>query len=1314
MLPKERTASTAEDDRVSKQSRQLDEVVSLQGMLGYLNFASGKPDARFQNQLNNAYAFLIEQPAAEPWKDLQQELRTKLSSLKSSGSSAFRDTGQVEAVLELVFDHLLPSYRQHHADLLFHLSERELFQPFFLARVVEALLMQGAPWEQEQRVVSGALTHLNDYVGHRPIAILESRPKGEPYEHERVRPIPLYLRGAGVATGRHQALLSKALEILSATDPMIRNEACLDLDLLDEIALDPRAYDHGHPVNRRPNYLFGEWDPHHLDGHGRYRRYVLRQVTLEALLDRVDQPGDAAPDEVLFEAAAVLAGTMLMATGISGSGPATHDSTTTLATLMPRIARYRDAFYAHLLETMSGPHAARLRQEEKTTRQPFGGARQHLNQYLARHRALQLQQRQLALLFAEMGYPHASQKEAGRIPAASVRLFSEILGRLTTGRLLADQGEPVKAAAVLPEAEELLQRGIACGAFVDPWNILGFQGLFPLFTAREDSIRDPRVEELVYLVEQIFHLYSRVISDTAAIGELSASDSLLNNLRRLATWWDRFATVEVSDVRRVHGGEQAASAAHVAKALARWQERGRATADLAFWRQQLEGFQGPKAFALVVDALLRKADHRAAMALMMNWLSQVEQVPLENGEYSFHGLALRWMLSLTSGGPGSSSVSSPETWSLVQKFFDYLEANADAYWHVPALELEPEQLGMPREESEDESLYSAAYDEVTYRDSADDNQEGAIADGGEFQGHFDLEYAAERITGRLRFLSTVARLWQIAARTAGAEPDRQEPLGAWLRTARENQQRLLGLLDAIHEQKIPEPLGSYDSLVEYDRRRVLKEQLLYTAINTCLDTGMAIGTLEGVRGQPAAKGVQRPEWEPLAIQLEQALLRSDADRARSLLPPFVELFQREPLLSVALSDGGQPRQILRVRWTQIVLRALLVNLPRLGLLRETYHLLQMARAMERSHPPSGRGVTEFNHLFQSAYQAVVDAVVDAAASAQPSRTRDQEIVDLLETLTRPFLQLWVEHSQTLQLSSLDPLSSDAEWRALRKFIQTYGADLFHAKFLTLANLRGILHGGIDAYLDYLRDNPDPLHPVRLIEDLDQRIRREEARRWLQVVLQTLVENYEEYKDYNTTTPQSDYGQNLHLLLDFLHLKTNYDRHAWRLRPLILAHEVLARRGRSDLAASWQDAFSRLTTDLAAQYVQKLEELERTHGMRLRTVADLLQERFIKPLALDRLCALIEPAMREARQAQGARSFARLERELQPLAANPTGVGLDVPQWLRRLEMEVRQVQASQTAVAVLAEEFLRVPKKVLSLEELQQQVRDWEKPLKGV
>src|SRR5262249_20607798 len=165
------------------------------------------------------------------------------------------------------------------------------------------------------------LAQLNDFVGHRPVAILETRPRGEPYAHERVRPIPLYLRGAGVAWGRYHDLVARALEILAATDPAILQEAQLDPDLLDELALDPRAYDHGHPVNRRPNYILGEWDPHHIDAQGRYRRLVVRGITLDALLDRVARPGELDAGELLFEAAAVLAGTMLMATRVSGSGP---------------------------------------------------------------------------------------------------------------------------------------------------------------------------------------------------------------------------------------------------------------------------------------------------------------------------------------------------------------------------------------------------------------------------------------------------------------------------------------------------------------------------------------------------------------------------------------------------------------------------------------------------------------------------------------------------------------------------------------------------------------------------------------------------------------------------------------------------------------------------------------------------------------------------------------------------------------------------------------------------------------------------------
>src|SRR5262249_843592 len=151
-------------------------------------------------------------------------------------------------------------------------------------------------------------------------------------------------------------------------------------------------------------------------------------------------------------------------------------------------------------------------------------------------------------------------------------------------------------------------------------------------------------------------------------------------------------------------------------------------------------------------------------------------------------------------------------------------------------------------------------------------------------------------------------------------------------------------------------------------------------------------------------------------------------------------------------------------------------------------------------------------------------VVTSAAGWAAEGNGDAELVELLEKVTEPFVAIWIEHSGSLQLSALEAYQDDAAWAALRQFVQSYGGDLFHARFMTLGNLRGILHRGVGAYLDYLHDNPDPLHPVRLLDDLGGLISRADAERYLRGVLQALVENYEEYKDYNTTTTQSDYGE----------------------------------------------------------------------------------------------------------------------------------------------------------------------------------------------
>jgi hypothetical protein len=1319
--------------------RGIDERVSLQGLLGYLNFAEGRPDPRFQKQLHDACAYLLEQGTAQPWVVLRGILQARLQELHLAGSAAFADVSQAGAVIDLALDSVLTAYRAHHRDLLAHQNDAGLFQPFFLVRACEAVLQQRGPWQEGDRIVEGALNQLNDYVGHRPVATLENKRRGEIYPHERVRPIPLFVRGAGVAAGKYHDLVERALQILEATPESIRTEAYFDLTLLDELAVDPRAYDFGHPADKRPNYSFGEWDPHHLDNQARYRRFVVRQLILDALWQRIETPalfGATGPatsadrSELLYEAAAVFAGTILMASGVSGSGPQVHDSATTLSTLVPRIARYREMFYADLLPRLQGAHADRLKKEAQQLKQPFGGARQALNQYLARQRALQLQQWHLALLFAQIGDTGAARRQSSRIPVASVRMLTEMQILTTTAHRAIDQERLADAATNLGAIEDLLKRGIACGAIVDPWNILGFQGQYPRFQALEDSVNDPRIDDLVRMIDQFFDLYGRLQSEGASAGNFTPGQDLTKEMRRLAAWWDRFATTTVGDVQHVHGSEAAQSAEHVARCLRRWHERGAASADLSFWREQRDGFRSPKAFALVVNALLHKRDFRAASALLVTWLGQAEQIPLVEGDHSFHHLALRWMLGVCLAGQNSTpeDLASPgEALDLVIKFFDFLEANADEYWQAPRLDVLGTDADEPaREQPDDEdSLYGAAYEEMTYKDSTDDDVEGEVLDIMP-QKDFDLLHEATRLEPRLQFMDTLARLWNIATRclrgSAQDQPDRvQTALTGWLERARHNEGALRTLLDKIHEHDIPRPTGDYASLVEYDRRRVAKEQLVNQVLTTCLDLALAIGAMRslqvtsasppsppayagGSQGSQGSSETGEAAWDPLIVGMERALLRQDPAAVRALLPQFKQLFRHEPLLYTPLSQGGHPQMILRASLAQTIMRGLVHNLPRQGLVRETYQLLRMARAMEAGQTLTGPRITEYDRLFQIGLQAVVEASLAAAARAGIETER---LVAGLETIVEPFAVTWRDHSQTLRISILEQFKNDKEWQHLTGFIKRYGRDLFQPKFLALANLRAILTRGVGAYLRDLRKEPDPLQPLKLLDELDQAISFSDAENYLQIILQALLESYDHLRDYNATTTQSDYGDNLYRLFDFLRLKARYDRAAWLLRPLNLAHEILARHDGA-AAVQWREAVEVETRQAAAECLQELTRLERKHGIRLATIRARLEERFVQPMVLDRLCALIEPALAEARVAGEQAGVSTLEKELEPLAAVPSGVGFDVPDWLARLENEYQRVRSVQSDLGSLADTALRVPTGNIEFSSLVDQLRDWE------
>src|SRR2546429_8777157 len=105
---------------VDERFKDLDAVAPLQGLLGYLNFAGGKPDARFQKQLSDACRFLAKKRAPEPHPVLPDLLRGKLAELRAGATTAFRDTRRAEAAAPRGVKTLVAPDRRPHLALLFH------------------------------------------------------------------------------------------------------------------------------------------------------------------------------------------------------------------------------------------------------------------------------------------------------------------------------------------------------------------------------------------------------------------------------------------------------------------------------------------------------------------------------------------------------------------------------------------------------------------------------------------------------------------------------------------------------------------------------------------------------------------------------------------------------------------------------------------------------------------------------------------------------------------------------------------------------------------------------------------------------------------------------------------------------------------------------------------------------------------------------------------------------------------------------------------------------------------------------------------
>ena len=1346
-----------------KRSRPSDPAAVV---LGYLNFSSGAFDPAVWRAMNALFATvepaaaedgtaagpIVERPdAAVAVAALLTERLETLAAIEP----AFRDVAQARGVLTLLFNRLLPAYRDFHGDLLEHQPAGGLERPFFLMAAAKAILASDPMADDPERVVREAIGRLNDYVGWRPVAVLENGQLSEPYPHERVRPVPLFIRGADAAHGRYRRLVEDALAILEQAPEQLLRQADFDLTLLEELAFDPRAFDFMHPAASRPNYLFGLWDPACIDGQGFYRRMVVQQATLDGILSWAEAAVESSADreparqaQLRRESAAVLAGVILMASGLSGHGPGAASASLPLADLLPRIAGYRDAFYRWLMAQLPEDHRQLLDDETRRLRQPFGGVRRHINSLLAGRRARQVESVALAAVLARLGRADGAERMAGMVPAASARMAARI-----TSRVVAAQQSLRKAAAAdestaaresicarestaaldqLDVASALLMRAVACGAVVDPWNILGLGGQFPLHEPGGESLTDSRVEDLVAITESILDGYAAVWRQAALDGPPAAAARAAAAVESLGGWWDRFATTTVSGVPHLSGREVHDSAREVIAALARRRETAPLPPPPGFWRQEVALFSSPETHAQATDCLLHEGDLDGAMGLLVHWASLLEGPAIDRSGGVWMGEATRWMTRACADRSEAGR-------SRVRRFIELIEANTSGVADVIAAAATGREPGDGRRSGGDndgtdglevdfgddaddddsgEESVASAYESMVWRDSTDDGVDGGMLDmegggGSTLAGVAAVEAAAEFMAGVFKLLADAAVVWCTIDAAAGTKASQAEmdAVAGWRQSVRRLRRTLVRAAATVAGRDATPSPGM--SPTEFDKLRwhrdAAAEQMIEAAVQASETLWMLSARLHGAglqrmdqppsprRHSDQPPSPRRHSDEPPSPRrrlgkgsiggLFAALLAGEPDATRDQLALVRSRLIGRMVLYVPLARGGDPKRIVLARSRERLLTRLAACLPRLGLVAETAETVHLAKALESRRPRGAASVSEFDRVFEAATKALVERIVETATTVEPDGTKPdtvvatQRILDGLSLLVPRLLDTWTAHARQLRLSVLERLRDEQSFALIREFVERYGAGLFTQQLLSPPSLRGILRGGVRTFLEHLvdraagepdeielSDSPTPQRrPTRLLEDLASGalpIKQAAAR--LRLVLESVAENHSEYRDWNSTTTQSDRGECLHVLLDFLRIKAEHERITWTLRPVNMAHRVLARRSAVEAAEAWRARMREETSTTAESLVERLTRLETHWGVRLASVSDRVRRPFTTALEQDELEALVDPAVQELFTGSPLGAGGTLEACATRFLGVASGSGVEVPAWLDRL------------------------------------------------
>ena len=224
--------------------------------------------------------------------------------------------------------------------------------------------------------------------------------------------------------------------------------------------------------------------------------------------------------------------------------------------------------------------------------------------------------------------------------------------------------------------------------------------------------------------------------------------------------------------------------------------------------------------------------------------------------------------------------------------------------------------------------------------------------------------------------------------------------------------------------------------------------------------------------------------------------------------------------------------------------------------------------------------------------------------------------------------------------------------------------------------------------------------MKIVDDLnDGKIDRDEATDIMEFVYESVVDNFDRFLEYNTTTTHSDYGNRLYCMLDFLRLESLYDRFNWNHIPYQIAHEAAVRFGNDELAGEIEDELAALTREVAENLTDELQDLESQYGVQLPTLHDHINERIVGALAVNSMTARVSrcsPGVNGTASETAAENFQVLRQEIADFMERRLGSGIEPPDWMQQLAREYERVHDEHVglvAESLTSVDFQRVTQK---------------------